>query len=122
MLAGPRGDSRRRARVGPTPTPNLPLTSNRFGGLPVALQHRRFVQNYVEQVKAGREDLYRLCDELRIRYWRSAANFVLIQIGQHSEQFIAEMRRSGVAISDRGSDTGCRGCVRIHRKQMPIFR
>ena len=38
------------------------------------------MQNYVEQVKAGREDLYRLCDELRIRYWRSAANFVLIQI------------------------------------------
>ncbi len=92
--------------------------------LPVALQDRRFVQNYVEQVKAGREDLYRLCDELRIRYWRSAANFVLIQIGQHSEQFIAEMRGSGVAISDRASDTGCQGCVRITlptQAEMPYF-
>lgn len=92
--------------------------------LPVALQDRRFMQNYVQQVKTGREDLYRLCDELRIRYWHSAANFVLIQIGQRSEQFIEEMRRSGVAISDRGSDAGCQGCVRITiptQAEMPYF-
>jgi len=92
--------------------------------LPAALKDRQFVQNYVEQVKTGREDLYRLCDEFRIRHWRSAANFVLIQIGQRSEQFIEEMRRSGVAISDRGSDAGCKGCVRITiptQAEMPYF-
>jgi histidinol-phosphate aminotransferase len=89
-----------------------------------ALQDQEFVDNYVHEVKEGREQLYRLCQELDIEYWRGNANFVLVRIGAEVSDFVARMRTRGIAVSDRSGDRGCYGCVRVTiatREQMPLF-
>jgi histidinol-phosphate aminotransferase len=81
--------------------------------LPAALNDRRFVQGYVDEVREGRQ---RLQDELRslgIHYWPSHANFVLANLGQQHRVFVDEMRQRCVLVRDRSQDSGCEGCVRI---------
>jgi histidinol-phosphate aminotransferase len=81
--------------------------------LQAALHDQGFVQQYVDEVRQGRE---RLQDELRslgIEYWPSHANFVLANLGQQHGAFVGEMRRRGVLVRDRSQDPGCKGCVRF---------
>ena len=89
-----------------------------------ALQDCEFVDNYVQQVKEGREQLYQLCRASGLEYWPSEANFVLVRIGTEVGNFVAKMRARGIALSDRSGDRGCSGCVRVTigtREQMPLF-
>jgi histidinol-phosphate aminotransferase len=81
--------------------------------LPAVLQDQNFVQRYVDEVRQGRERLQNELRSLGIRYWRSYANFVLANLGQHHRAFVNEMRRRGVLVRDRSQDPGCEGCVRI---------
>lgn len=78
-----------------------------------AVKDREYVDDYVAQVRRGRE---RVEAELRarsVRYWPSQANFVLFYIGEKRVAFVEAMRRRGILIRDRNSDPGCAGCVRI---------
>ena len=51
--------------------------------------------------------------QLKVPYWPSYANFILMNIGTKHKQFVDAMRRQGVLVRDRSSDPGCDGCVRI---------
>ena len=81
--------------------------------LPLALNDRRFVQSYVDEVRQGRQRLQEALRSLGIRYWPSHANFVLANLGQQHGIFVNEMRHRGVLVRDRSQDSGCEGCVRI---------
>ena len=81
--------------------------------LPEALADEDYVQWYVAQVREGRERVYAALDELGVRHWKSAANFVLMDIGPKHKELVAAMRERGVLLRDRSADPGCDGYVRI---------
>jgi histidinol-phosphate aminotransferase len=81
--------------------------------LPEALADEAYVQWYVDQVRDGRERLYVALAELGVRHWKSAANFVLMDIGPKHADLVAAMRERGVLLRDRSTDPGCDGYVRI---------
>ena len=79
----------------------------------MALEDDAYLAWYVGQVKAGRERMMAGLDELRVPYFRSEANFVLMRIGVKHAELVAAMRRHGVLVRDRSTDPGCDGYVRI---------
>ena len=46
-----------------------------------ALEDREFLPRYAEQVAQSRTRLYEACRSLGLPFWESAANFVLVQVG-----------------------------------------
>jgi histidinol-phosphate aminotransferase len=81
--------------------------------LPEALADEAYLQWYVAQVSAGRERVFAALQELGVRTWPSAANFVLMDIGPRHKELVAAMRARGVLLRDRSADPGCDGYVRI---------
>ena len=78
-----------------------------------ALADQAFVRDHVAQIKEGRERLARLCDELRLRYWPSQTNFVLVRVGAAAKTFVDSMQQRGIVVRDSSANPGCEGCVRI---------
>ncbi len=81
--------------------------------LPPALSDSNYIEQYVSQVRAGRERLEQEYRALGIGYWSSQANFVLAQFGESKGAFISAMRKRAIMVRDRSRDYGCQGCVRI---------
>ena len=81
--------------------------------LPEALQDQKYVDSYVAEVQHGRGVLERELRTLRLHYWTSRANFVLVRIGPAHNEFIQALRARGILVRDRNSDPGCEGCVRL---------
>lgn len=84
--------------------------------LPVALEDREFVQNYVSEVLESRTRLQDALQALGVPYWPSEANFVLMRVGTtagEARHFTERMRACGILVRDRSADYGCEGCVRI---------
>ncbi len=78
-----------------------------------ALRDQAYVEDYVAQVRAGREQLERTLETLNIPFWPSRANFVLLRLGEANAEFVTRMRQRGILVRDRSRDPGCQGCVRI---------
>lgn len=72
-----------------------------------------YIDWYVEQVHAGRARLEKTLDNMRVPYWKSHANFVLMHIGPRHKELVTAMRARGILIRDRSNDPGLAGCVRI---------
>ena len=81
--------------------------------LPDAITDEGYLTWYVQQVHTGRARIFAALQELRIRTWPSAANFVLMDIGSRHKELCAAMRKHGVLLRDRSTDPGCEGYVRI---------
>jgi histidinol-phosphate aminotransferase len=81
--------------------------------LPAALEDTAYLEWYVEEVQAARREFEAALDELKIRRWPSAANFVLVEIGEKHREFVRLMSAGGVLVRDRSNDPGCDGCVRV---------
>ncbi|WP_446745285.1 histidinol-phosphate transaminase [Silvibacterium acidisoli] len=81
--------------------------------LPAAMDDKDYLNNYVNEVLASREQLAAALTDLGVPYWPSQANFLLTRIGPKHSAFAAAMRARGVLTRDRSSDPGCEGCVRI---------
>ncbi|HXP47155.1 MAG TPA: histidinol-phosphate transaminase [Terriglobales bacterium] len=81
--------------------------------LPEALADQDYVRQYVAQVRQGREQLEQELRSLKLRFWPSHANFVLVRIGERHDAFVQAMRERGILLRDRSRDPGCEGCVRI---------
>jgi histidinol-phosphate aminotransferase len=81
--------------------------------LPVALGDTAYYDWYVAQVRESKAILYDTLDRLRVRYWTSAANFVLADFGTEAGRVIAGLAARQVYVRDRSRDPGCEGCVRI---------
>lgn len=81
--------------------------------LPAALADQPYIDWYVAEVLAARDEFIAALDRMGVRYWPSQANFVLTSIGPKHAEFSGAMRERGVLVRDRSADPGCGGCVRI---------
>jgi histidinol-phosphate aminotransferase len=81
--------------------------------LPEALADEDYVRQYVVEVRQGRDKLEEELRSLKLHFWPSQANFVLVQIGERHDAFVRAMRKGGILVRDRSRDPGCNGCVRI---------
>jgi histidinol-phosphate aminotransferase len=77
----------------------------------IAVQDKRFVEEYVTEVLAAREFLYVGLEKLGISYHMSQANFVLFQAGDRAVEIRDELRERGVLVRDRSYEIP--GCVRV---------
>jgi histidinol-phosphate aminotransferase len=64
------------------------------------------VRAYVDQVKQGRETLYRELSALGIKSWPSETNFVLADFGGQGEALLAAMAAGGIALRPRADLPG----------------
>ncbi len=78
-----------------------------------AVGDTEYIDWYVEQIRIGRERIAKALDHMRVPFWPSHANFLLMHIGPKHKELIAAMRGRGVLLRDRSSDPGLTGCVRI---------
>lgn len=85
-----------------------------------ALRDQKFVHDYVAQVRATREWFRLQVEELGFKCWPSYGNFVLVNLGEHKEAILKQMRSWGISLRDRPD---CQGCVRItigKQKEMEV--
>jgi histidinol-phosphate aminotransferase len=81
--------------------------------LRAALTDTEFKAWYVAQVAESKQRLYAALDRAGLRYWKSAANFVLVDGGPHSRELVDGMIARGVLVRDRSKDPYCPNCIRI---------
>ncbi len=81
--------------------------------LEAALADQAFVQDYVAEIKRGREQIVSLCRELGLQFWPSAASFVMIRVGKSATVFAETVRQHGIIIRDLSDHPASAGCVRI---------
>ena len=81
------------------------------GAARAAIQDLNYVQNYVGEVLAARELLYKGLEDLGIEYVRSEANFVLMRFGDRALEVRDRLRALGVLVRDRSYELP--GCVRV---------
>ncbi len=81
--------------------------------LPAALEDKAYLDGYVMEVLAARGEFEDALDKVKVRYWPSRANFILVEIGAQHVEFVRLMREAGVLVRDRSNDPGCDGRVRI---------
>jgi histidinol-phosphate aminotransferase len=76
-----------------------------------AIEDREYVSRYVAEVLAAREAVCRGFDRLGIRYFPSAANFVLFYAGSRAMLLRDALREKGILVRDRSYEI--EGCVRV---------
>lgn len=68
---------------------------------------------YVAQATESKALVYAACERAGLRYWKSAANFVLIDGGDRARTLIDGMIAKGVFVRDRTKDPACPNCFRL---------
>jgi histidinol-phosphate aminotransferase len=84
-------------------------------GWRAALGDREYLDWYRAQVSESRDLLYAACDRLGLPYWKSAGNFVLINVARSGEpaDIVRAFAERGILVRDRSRDPGCAGCIRM---------
>jgi histidinol-phosphate aminotransferase len=100
------------ARIRPL-VPPYSLNVCAAAGLQAALADRDRLAWYVGQVERSREIIYDMCARLKLTYWTSGGNFVLVRVGERPADIVARLAARGIFIRNRSSEPGCAGCVRI---------
>ena len=77
-----------------------------------ALEDTDFLPRYAAEVAESRELLYAACRRLGLQYWESAANYVLVRVGE-TMPFIQALSARRIHVRDRSKDPATPGCVRI---------
>lgn len=77
----------------------------------IAVQDRKFVEEYVLEVLTARELLYVGLERLHLPYIKSQANFVLFQAGDRAVEIRDALKARGVLVRDRSYEIP--GCVRV---------
>src|SRR5262245_50936724 len=80
----------------------LPFNINviALAAVQAALADTEFLPRYAAQVDQSRQRLYAACRRLGLRYWESAANYVLVQIGE-TAPFIDALAARKIHVRDR---------------------
>jgi histidinol-phosphate aminotransferase len=88
----------------------------------VAVEDGEYVGQYVREVLAARDLVYRNLQDMGIRYFESQANFVLFHAGDRAIEIRDKLRAAGVLVRDRSYEIP--GAVRVTvgtRKQAERF-
>jgi histidinol-phosphate aminotransferase len=80
--------------------------------LMAALGDAAFLPAYAAQVRESRERLYAACERLGLRYWKSAANYVLVQVGE-TGVIVDALAAKRIHVRDKSGDPMTPGCLRI---------
>ncbi len=78
-----------------------------------ALKDTNYIRRYVTEIRTSKKILYKELDSLGIKYYKSDANFVLINIGVKAAEFCKKLRKKGILVRNRSTDQLLNGCVRI---------
>ncbi|MGE5244712.1 MAG: pyridoxal phosphate-dependent aminotransferase [Betaproteobacteria bacterium] len=78
-----------------------------------ALEDPDHLHRYLQQVAESKALLYAACERLGLKYWKSAANFVLVCAGERTQALVRGAAERGVYVRDRSTEPGCAGCIRI---------
>jgi histidinol-phosphate aminotransferase len=81
--------------------------------LRAAIADPSFRSWYVAQSNESKELIYAACERAGLKYWKSAANFVLIDGGAHVRQIVDGMIARGVFVRDRTKDPSTPTCFRV---------
>jgi histidinol-phosphate aminotransferase len=92
--------------------PPYSLNAWAAAALPVAIDDRPYRDWYLAQAAASRALLADACARLGVRTWPSAANFMLVRVGNASI-VVNELAARGVRVRDRSAEAGCEQCIRI---------
>ena len=95
--------------------PPYSLSVFAVAGWRAALRDREHLAWYRTQVEESRELLYAACRRLNLPFWKSAGNFVLINVGAvgDSGELVEALASRDILVRDRSKDPGCQGCIRI---------
>ncbi|MFZ3217793.1 MAG: histidinol-phosphate transaminase [Candidatus Acidiferrales bacterium] len=74
---------------------------------------RSFLRDTVRECRRSRRELERGLARMGIPFFPSAANFVLLFLGERAKHVVGSLARRGTLIRDRSSDFGGAGYVRI---------
>ena len=78
-----------------------------------ALDDPTFLPGYAAQVSESRRRLYAACTRLGLEYWESAANYVLVRVGDAAPLFVEALAARKIHVRDRSKDPHTRGCIRV---------
>ena len=81
--------------------------------LRAALKDPSFRAWYLAQVSESKSLVYAACERAGLRYWKSAANFVLIDGGDRARTLIDGLIAKGVFVRDRTHDPSTPHCFRL---------
>ena len=81
--------------------------------LSAGLADDEYFRWYLSQVQASKTLLYGALSKRGIRYWRSAANFVLADFGDRARQVVDGLTARHVFVRDKSRDPACPGCLRM---------
>ena len=92
--------------------PPYSLNAWAAAALPAAIEDRAYHAWYLEQAAESRALLTAACARLGLRTWPSAANFMLVRVGNAS-LVVKGLAARGVLVRDRSTDYGCAECIRM---------
>jgi histidinol-phosphate aminotransferase len=81
--------------------------------LRAALTDHEFTPWYVAEATQSKALLYAVLERVGLRYWKSDANFVLVDGGERARDLVDGMIARGVLVRDRTKDPYCPNCFRI---------
>ena len=93
--------------------PPYSLNGCAVAALRAALHDQDHVRWYLAEAHQSKQLLYEACERLGLKYWRSAANFILVRVGDRADDFVRGLADRRIFIRDRSREPGCVGCVRI---------
>jgi|SRR5580704_2672660 histidinol-phosphate aminotransferase len=78
-----------------------------------AMRDREFLRRTLGELRRGRRELERGLQRLKVQFFPSAGNFLLVYLGDRAKKIVAALARKGILVRDRSSDFGGEGYVRI---------
>jgi histidinol-phosphate aminotransferase len=81
--------------------------------LRAALADGAYMPWYLDQAAESKALVYEACDRLGLRYWKSSANFVLIDGGARARHLIDGLIAGKIFVRDRTMDPECANCFRL---------
>lgn len=100
--------------LNPVRAVTLPFNINgvALAALDAALGDAEFLPRYAAQVQQSRDRLYAACRGLGLEYWPSAANYVLVRVGE-AAPLVAALAARKIHVRDRSKDPITPGCIRV---------
>ena len=78
-----------------------------------AIEDTDYVKWYMDEVKKARKVMYEGLQKLKLKYYPSEANFILVKLGKGCKETEAKLKEKGILVRDRSDYPLLSGCVRV---------
>ncbi len=78
-----------------------------------AIDDYDYVKSYVGEINQNKIKLYKTLEKLNIKYYKSDANFLLIDVGDKCYSYCEKLKKKGILARNKTKDPLLNGCVRI---------